>query len=130
MPIQTLSSTGTTAANSGNAVIPATGAFVIVFNNSDSRLRYRLNRSGTDITMRNFVNGDTVADASPQGELIPFDTTTNDTDYMVLDSNSYAIFNVYNAHATLARNLIIVSGVQTGHSTSAQNGELIGIAVL
>ena len=94
MAVQTLSATGTTAANSGNAVVPAAGAFVIVFNNSDSRIRYRLNRSTADLTMRNFVNGDVVGDTTPQGALIPFNATTNDTDYRVLDSKSYEIFNV------------------------------------
>ena len=130
MATQILSATGTTTANSGVAEIPTSGAFVIVFNNSDARINYRLNREGTDITMRNFVNGDTVGDTSPQGELIPFDTTTNDTPYMVLDGNSYAIFNVYNASTTDARDLLIVSGVSTAHGTSAQVGELIGIATL
>jgi len=129
MAVQTLSSTGTTAANSGNAVVPGAGAFVIVFNNSDSRISYRLNRSTADITMRTFVNGDTVGDTTPQGELIPFNTVTNDTEYRVLDGKSYEIFNVYNA-ASANRNLIIVSGVRTGHGTSAQDGELIGIATL
>ena len=130
MATQTLSATGTTTANSGVAAVPAAGAFVIVFNNSDSRITYRLNRSTADLTMRNFVNGDTVGDTTPQGDLIPFSATTNNIDYRVLEANSYEIFNVYNAHATLARNLIIVSGVETGHGTSAQNGELIGIATL
>ena len=129
MAVQTLSATGTTAANSGNAVVPAAGAFVIVFNNSDSRIRYRLNRSTADLTMRNFVNGDVVGDTTPQGALIPFNATTNDTDYRVLDSKSYEIFNVYNG-SSANRNLIIVSGVETGHGTSSQNDELIGIAVL
>jgi len=129
MATQTLSNTGTTTANSGNAAIPASGAFMIVFNNSDSRIRYRLNRSAPALTMRTFVNGDTVGDTTPQGELIPFSTATNDTDFMVLDRNSYVIFNVYNSSAAVA-NMLIVSGVETGHGTSAQNGELIGIATL
>ena len=129
MATQTLSATGATTANSGNAAIAAAGNFIIVFNNSDSRINYRLNRSSPALTMRHFVNGDTVGDTSPQGDLIPFDATTNDTAYMALDGKSYAIFNVFNSSAATA-NMLIVSGVSTAHGTSAQSGELIGIATL